>query len=122
MLGNNVLKACIGRWSTKILRGNFQQYIWSTRFGCDEMSKIYFKKLWHIYNASLESDIFPDRLKIITVEPLHKRKKIQNYRLISFLLAISKILGTLLKNRLTAFIIKNNILTQAQNDFREGKI
>jgi len=27
----------------------------------------------------------------------------------------------LMISRLTAFITKNNILTQAQNDFREGK-
>jgi len=80
------------------------------------MGKIYFKNFniyIYIYNASLESDISPDRLKIKTVEPLHKRKKIQHYRPISLLLAFSKILETLMKNRLIVFITKNNILTQA---------
>jgi len=75
----------------------------------------------HTHNASLESDIFPDWLKITTVEPLHKRKKIQHYRPVSLPLVFSKILETLMKNKLTAFITKNNISTQAQNDFREGK-
>jgi len=75
----------------------------------------------YIYNASLESDIFPDRLNITTVEPLHKRKKIQHYRPVTLLLASSKILEMLMKNRLTASITKNNISTQAQNDFRVGK-
>jgi hypothetical protein len=41
------------------------------------------KLLTHIYNASLESEIFPDKLKIDKIIPLHKKEDtqdIQNYR------------------------------------------
>jgi hypothetical protein len=41
------------------------------------------KPLANIYNASLESGIFPDQLKIAKVIPLHKKgdtRNVQNYR------------------------------------------
>jgi hypothetical protein len=37
----------------------------------------------NIYNASLESGIFPDKLKIAKIVPVHKKgdaKDVQNYR------------------------------------------
>jgi hypothetical protein len=64
------------------------------------------KPLVNIYNASLESGIFPDQLKIANVKPLHKNgdiKNIQNYRPISLLPVFSKILEKLMYNMLIAF-------------------
>jgi hypothetical protein len=50
--------------------------------------KLLKKPLANIYNASLESGIFPDQLKIAKVVPLHKKggkRDIQNYRPIALL-------------------------------------
>jgi hypothetical protein len=80
--------------------------------------------LTHIFNASLNSGTFPNRLKLAKVIPLHKKREyhdIKNYRPISTLSAFSKILEKLMYNRLTPFLIQNNILTGAQNGFRKNK-
>jgi hypothetical protein len=55
--------------------------------------------LAHIYNASLEAGIFPERFKIAKVKPLHKKGNqgnMGNYRSISLLCAFSKILEKLI--------------------------
>jgi hypothetical protein len=49
----------------------------------------------YIYNAALNSGIFPDRLKYAMVKPIHNKCSLQdftNYRPISHLTAFSKIL------------------------------
>ncbi|PNF28301.1 hypothetical protein B7P43_G05448, partial [Cryptotermes secundus] len=100
--------------------------------GYDEIPEYLVKKcinyvkrpLAHIFNASLSSGTFPDRLKLAKVIPLHKKGEyhdIKNYRLISILLAFSKILEKLMYDRLMLFLIQNNILTEAQNGFRKNK-
>jgi hypothetical protein len=71
--------------------------------------------LAHIYNASLEAGIFPERFKIAKVKPLHKKgdkKEMKNYRPISLLCVFSKILEKLMYNRLLSFVTRNtNILS-----------
>jgi hypothetical protein len=50
--------------------------------------------LAHIYNASLEAGVFPERFKIAKAKPLHKKgykRDIENYRPISLLCILSKI-------------------------------
>jgi len=82
------------------------------------------KPLTNIYNASLESGIFPDQLKIAKVVPEHKRghkKDIQNYRPIAVLSVFSKLLEKLVYNRLRAFIEGNAVLSEAQHGFRTMK-
>jgi hypothetical protein len=82
------------------------------------------KPLADICNASFASGIFPDRLKIAIVKPLHKKGntgEVQNYRPISLLSVFSKTVEKLVYNRLMSFITKNNILNDAQHGFREGK-
>jgi hypothetical protein len=64
------------------------------------------KPLAHIFN-SFSSGTFPDRLKLATVIPLHKKGEhhnIKNYRPISILSAFSKILQKLMYNRLMPFL------------------
>ena len=54
--------------------------------------------LIHIFNLPLSSGIFPNSLKIAKIVPIHKRDDpslIENYRPISILPAISKILEKL---------------------------
>jgi len=64
--------------------------------------KLLKKPLANIYNASLESWIFSDQLKIAKVVPLFKKgdtRDIQNYRLIALLSVFSKLLEELVRNR-----------------------
>jgi hypothetical protein len=82
------------------------------------------KPLANIYNASLESGIFPDQLKIAEVVPVYKKgdaKDVQNYRPIALLSVFSKLLEKLVYNRLMAFIEGNGVLTEAQHGFRTKK-
>jgi len=61
--------------------------------------------LANIYNASLKSGTFPDKLKIAKVTPIHKKgdlRDVSNYRPISVLPVFSKLLEKLMYNRLTA--------------------
>jgi hypothetical protein len=65
------------------------------------------KPLTHIFNASLSSGIFPDRLKLAKVVHYIKRGgghyDIKNYRAISILSDFSKIFEKLMYNRLMSF-------------------
>jgi hypothetical protein len=82
------------------------------------------KPLSDICNASFASGVFPEKLKIGIIKPLHKKgntEEAQNYRPISLLSVFSKIEEKLMCSRLKAFITKNNILNNAQYGFPEGK-
>jgi hypothetical protein len=81
------------------------------------------KPLTHIHNISFKSGTVPDRLKIAKVKPLFKKGDIhdvQNYRPISTLSGFSTLLKKLMHNMLISFVVKNNILNEAQNGFREN--
>ena len=57
------------------------------------------KPLLHIFNLSLQTDIFPDKLKITRVTPLFKggeNNESENYRPISVLPCFSKILENIM--------------------------
>lgn len=82
------------------------------------------KPLLHLINSSLISGIFPDKLKISKVVPVHKKGEttdIQNYRPISILPAFSKIFEKAMFNRLAEFLEKNNLLNSQQHGFRKNK-
>ena len=82
------------------------------------------KPLTDIYNASLESGIFPDQLKIAKVIPVHKKgnkRDINNYRPIAPLSVFSRLLKKLVYNRITTFIDRNGILADAQHGFRSKR-
>lgn len=60
-------------------------------------------KLVHLFNLILATSIFPDSWKIATVTPLFKAgdsKKVSNYRPISLLPAITKLMEKLIHKRL----------------------
>ena len=85
---------------------------------CIELLKV---PLTNIYNASLESGTFPDKLKIEKVIPVHKKgdtRDINNYRPIALLSIFSKLLEKLVYNRLIAFVEGNGVLTEDQLGFR----
>ena len=88
---------------------------------CIEQLKV---PLANIYNASLESGTSPDKLKIAKVTPTHKKgdlRDVSNYRPISVLPLFSKLLENLMYKRLTAFIDRSKVLTEAQHGFRTKK-
>ena len=74
-----------------------------------------------IFNMSLEQGIFPNNMKIAEIVPLHKggdESQCNNYRPISLLITISKILEKLMYSRTYKFLELNNILFQSQYGFR----
>jgi hypothetical protein len=81
------------------------------------------KPLAHIFNLSFLSGTFPEMLKILKIKPIPKgdEREILNYRPISILSVFSKILEKILCKRLNSFIEKNNILSNVQFGFRQGK-
>ena len=80
------------------------------------------KPLTYICNCSLTTGIFPERCKFAIVRPIYKkegRNEMNNYRPISFLMMISKILETIMYKRLVQHLESNNILTTVQFGFRK---
>lgn len=79
-------------------------------------------EITYLMNLCLENQIFPDILKIAIVKPLFKSGSsnlFTNYRPISILPVISKVLERILHNQLTDFIERNNILYEYQFGFRK---
>ena len=74
-----------------------------------------------IFNNSLENGIFPNLMKLAEVIPLHKGKAKDleaNYRPISLLLTISKILEKVMYNRIYDFLTETSQIYQSQYSFR----
>ena len=79
--------------------------------------------LCHIFNLSLTTGIFPKKLKVAKVTPVFKNgdpAELGNYRPISVLSCLSKILEKLVFNRTMNFLQKYNILTDNQYGFRSN--
>lgn len=82
------------------------------------------KQLVYLFNLSLEVGLFPDILKMASVLPLYKKddtKNIENYRQISILSILSKILERVVYNRIESFLDKHKVLTDSQHGFRKRK-
>ena len=77
----------------------------------------------NIFNLSLSTGIFPDRMKVAKVTPIFKKGEksgISNYRPISVLPCFSKILERIMYNRLYDYFTVNNILFDKQFGFQAG--
>ena len=75
-----------------------------------------------IFNLSLSTGLVPDKLKIAKITPVFKKHdphKFDNYRPISILPSISKLLEKCIYNRLYSFCLNNKILTDSQYGFRK---
>ena len=87
-----------------------------------------FKRSWpssspfsHIHNLSIRSGYFPDKWKISKVLPTYKddiKSDPNNYRPISILPIVSKIIKKVIFNQLYEYIISNNLLADVQHGFR----
>ena len=74
------------------------------------------------FNKSLEEGIFPDCMKDVDTVPLFKSKcklDCNNYRPISLLITLSKLLEKIIYNRAIAFLDKHDILFSSQYGFRK---
>ena len=80
--------------------------------------------LLHLFNRCLSEGIFPKILKIAVIKPIYKNgdiKEPNNYRPISMLPYISKVLEKIISNRLTHHLNENDILDDHQFGFRKGR-
>ena len=100
--------------------------------GCDDLPGKVIKKIinliktpiTHIFNCSLSTGIFPDKLKIAKVTPIYKKgnkEMFSNYRPISVLPVISKLLEKIVYNKLEEHLQTNNILANEQHGFCKNK-
>lgn len=80
--------------------------------------------LTYLINLSFSEGVFPDKLKLSVVKPIHKKGDIHtmdNYRPISIIPVLSKIFEKLMYSRIILFLNKFNILATQQNGFQKGK-
>ncbi|XP_047129352.1 uncharacterized protein LOC124809339 [Hydra vulgaris] len=87
---------------------------------CDELIK---DVLLDIFNKSLKTGVFPDKMKVAIVTPIFKsgdESLVTNYRPISVLPVFSKILERIMYNRIFAFLYDNNLLYWNQYSFRSN--
>ena len=79
-------------------------------------------KLSLYFSTALEFGIFPQIFKTGKVIPIFKsgdKQLLQNYRPISLLPSLSKVLEKLIKNRLMNFFVKHKVFYHSQYGFRE---
>lgn len=79
--------------------------------------------LAYIFNLVFTSGIFPDEFKKAVVIPIHKggsKSDVNNYRPISLLCTLAKVLETLIMKRLNAHLNRFNILSDNQYGFRSN--
>lgn len=80
------------------------------------------KWITKICNHSIKSNVFPNQWKIARVTPLHKKNSVHepaNYRPISILPVLSKILEKHVSNALYEFVTSNDLLSPRQSGFRK---
>ena len=99
--------------------------------GIDKISSSIFKKTYssiinhlvHFVNLCLQSGTFPENMKLAIVRPVFKagdQKLFSNYRPISILPFISKILEKVIHKRVMGYLMQNNLLSNAQFGFRKS--
>ena len=77
--------------------------------------------LAYIFNASIASGIFPDDWKVAKVSPLYKansRSEANNYRPISILPVVSKVVEKIIFSQMYKYLREDDILSQYQSGFR----
>ena len=108
-----------------------QQLPYKTSSGHDNISNVLLKKLTDsitlplviIFNQSMKTGKFPESMKKADVTPLYKAKdehECTNYRPISLLLTLSKLLEKVMYTRTYNFLNKSEQFYTSQYDFRHG--
>lgn len=78
----------------------------------------------YISNLCFSTAVFPTALKKSRIHPIHKagdRDCVNNYRPISILSSLSKVLERLINKRLVKFLEEGNLISQSQFGFRAKK-
>ena len=86
-----------------------------------EASPIVTRSLTFIINQSIATGIFPNAWKRARVSPIFKedlRTDPNNYRPISVLAVVSKLIERVVFNQLYEYLNNNNLLTESQSGFR----
>ena len=81
------------------------------------------KPITYLVNLSISTGIVPNELKLAKVKPLYKKnskKDIGNYRPVSILCIISKILEKSVYTQLEKHLVDNGLLYQFQSGFRSS--
>ena len=85
---------------------------------------IIIEPLTFLFNKSLTQGIFPDCWKIAHVTPIYKLKgeksNCSNYRPISLLSCVGKILEKCIQKYILNYLNQENIITPSQSGFRQG--
>ena len=82
------------------------------------------KPINFICNLSLNTGVFPEQMKIARVLPLFKsgdESSVSNYRPVSILPQLSKVLEKLFEKRLREYIKKQDVLFNGQYGFRKNR-
>lgn len=80
--------------------------------------------LTYLVNKCFDTGSFPQCMKIGIIKPLYKtgdKEELVNYRPISLISNLAKIIEKVLKSRIVNFFNKYNILSNNQYGFREGR-
>ena len=78
------------------------------------------QSLADIFNASIQSGIFPDDFKMAGVTPIFKeggKGDVSNYRPISILCTVARVFEKLLHNQLRQYLVQHNVLCSNQWGF-----
>ena len=92
-----------------------------TTFLLKSIKDVVSEKLASLFNLSMSIGVFPETMKLAEVVPLYKSKErflTSNYRPISLLITISKILEKIIYKRTYEFLDKNNQFYNSQYGFR----
>ena len=98
--------------------------------GHDNVNNVLLKEVVHqilpivenLFNDSLKLGIFPERMKVAEIAPLHKSKDtdiVDNYRPISLLFTVSKVLEKIVYKRVYKFLNDTGQIYDGQYGFSE---
>ena len=80
--------------------------------------------LARVFNLSLKEGVVPFEWKQTNIIPLFKkgsRNKSENYRLVSLMSVICKLLERLIKDHMVNFLVKHKLLNSSQHGFRKAR-
>ena len=89
------------------------------KYGANELKEA----LTHLINSCIIDCVFPKDFKFVKVIPIFKKGKrsiVDNYRPISIIPVVSKVLETVLNNQIVKYFENNNLFSNSQYGYRSG--